>query len=83
VRGASVVGRADPRLGAVPVAAVELRPGATATGATLVEHAAELLAPYEIPVEIRVLKELPRTASGKVDLVALSELLCASTPSEA
>jgi acyl-CoA synthetase (AMP-forming)/AMP-acid ligase II len=79
VRGASVRGRADARLGAVPVAAVELRAGAATTEAALLEHAAGLLAPYEIPVEIQVLKELPRTDSGKVDLVALSELLRPST----
>jgi len=78
VRGAVVVGRDDARLGAVPVAAVELRPGATATDVALLEHAAKFLAPYEIPVEIRMLGELPRTESGKVDLVAISELLCPS-----
>jgi acyl-CoA synthetase (AMP-forming)/AMP-acid ligase II len=75
VRGASVLGRPDARLGAVPVAAVELRPGAAATEAELLAHAEPLLARYELPVEIRVLKELPRTDSGKVDLVATGELL--------
>lgn len=76
VRGANVVGRPDPRLGAVPVAAVELQPGAATTQAALLEHCGALLAPYEVPVEIALLKELPRTASGKVDLVALSQVLC-------
>ena len=76
VRGATVMGRSDPRLGAVPVAAVELRPGATTTEAALREHAAALLAPYEVPVHIEVMNEIPRTDSGKVDLVAMSEILC-------
>jgi len=75
VRGACVIGRPDARLGAVPVAAVELRPGAEATAAELLAHAATLLAPYEIPVAIEIAKELPRTDSGKVDLVATSRLL--------
>lgn len=75
VRGAVVVRRPDARLGAVPVAAVELRPGAATSEADLLEHAAKFLAPYEIPVEVAVLDELPRTDSGKVDLVAASELL--------
>jgi len=75
VRGATVIGRPDPRLGAVPVAAVELRAGATTTAAALREHAAGLLAPYEVPVEIALLKELPRTDSGKVDLTAVCEIL--------
>jgi len=75
VRGASVIGRRDARLGAVPVAAVELRPGALATEATLRDHAAASLAPYEVPVAIAVLEALPRTDSGKVDLAAITELL--------
>lgn len=79
VRGAAVMGRADRRLGAVPVAAVELRPGAATSEAALLEHAAALLAPYEIPIVIELLKELPRTDSGKVDGIALSEILCPAT----
>jgi len=75
VRGAVVVGRADARLGAVPVAAVELHPGATATPDELLEFAAKFLAPYEIPVLTEVLAELPRTDSGKVDLVAATEAI--------
>jgi len=75
VRGASVVGRPDRRLGAVPIAAVELRAGAATSEADLLEHAAKHLAPYEVPAEIRVVRELPRTASGKADLVAVSDLL--------
>jgi acyl-CoA synthetase (AMP-forming)/AMP-acid ligase II len=82
VRGATVMGRRDTRLGAVPVAAVELRPGAAATATALLAHAAVLLAPYEIPVEIEVLKELPRTDSGKVDLVAVSAILCPPTAAD-
>jgi acyl-coenzyme A synthetase/AMP-(fatty) acid ligase len=79
VRGAAVVGRPDPRLGAVPVAAVELRPGAAADEvvARLRADAARVLAAYELPAEIRVLDVLPRTPSGKVDLGAVKELLAA------
>lgn len=75
VRSAAVVGRADPRLGAVPVAAVELKDGATVSTDQLVTHASTLLAPYELPVEIRVVAGLPRTDSGKVDLGAVETLL--------
>jgi acyl-CoA synthetase (AMP-forming)/AMP-acid ligase II len=80
VRGATVMGRSDARLGAVPVAAVELRPGAATTEGALREHAAALLAPYEVPVHIEVMNELPRTDSGKVDLAAMSEILRRPTP---
>jgi acyl-coenzyme A synthetase/AMP-(fatty) acid ligase len=66
----------------VPVAAVELRPGADTTAAVVRQHAAARLAPYEVPVEIAILKELPRTDSGKVDLVAMAAILCPPTPSD-
>jgi len=72
VRGAAVVSRPDPRLGAVPVAAVELRGPVTAQD--LLAHASEILARYELPAEIRIVDALPRTASAKVDLAAVSAL---------
>lgn len=75
VRAAAVVGRRDPRLGAVPVAAVELRePTATVEPAALRARAAAALARYELPAEIRIVDELPRTPSGKVDLAAVRAL---------
>jgi long-chain acyl-CoA synthetase len=82
VRGAAVVGRPDPRLGAVPVAAVELRAGAgvVAPGPDdLLAHAATVLARYELPAEVRIVDELPRTASGKADLAAVRALFGAAT----
>jgi acyl-CoA synthetase (AMP-forming)/AMP-acid ligase II len=76
VRGAAVVGRDDRRLGAVPVAAVELWTGAEPVdGDDLATFLDEHLSRYEIPVEIRVVPELPRTDSGKADLRAVIELL--------
>jgi acyl-CoA synthetase (AMP-forming)/AMP-acid ligase II len=75
VRGAAVVGRADRRLGAVPVAAVELRDGADAQPAELLAYAGTVLARYELPAEIRVVDALPRTPSGKADLAAVRALL--------
>jgi acyl-CoA synthetase (AMP-forming)/AMP-acid ligase II len=75
VRGAAVVSRADARLGAVPVAAVELRPGAPPTSADdLLTAAADVLARYELPAELRLVDALPRTPAGKVDLAAVREL---------
>ncbi len=75
VRGASVVGRPDARLGAVPVAAVELRPGVPPTSADdLLAAAATVLARYELPEEILFVADLPRTPSGKVDLTAVRDL---------
>jgi acyl-CoA synthetase (AMP-forming)/AMP-acid ligase II len=75
VKGAAVVGRADARLGAVPVAAVELRADAVATPIDIRDRAARNLSRYEVPQEIHVVDELPRTPSGKVDLMAVRALL--------
>ena len=76
VRAAAVVGRADRRLGAVPVAAVERRPDAgPVTADELLTFAATRLARYELPVELRIVDQLPRTPSAKVDLAAVSALL--------
>jgi long-chain acyl-CoA synthetase len=75
VRDAAVAGLADPRLGQVPVAAVELVPGKTATGAELRAHCRALLTPYEVPADIFVVHELPRGAAMKVDRTRLVEML--------
>jgi acyl-CoA synthetase (AMP-forming)/AMP-acid ligase II len=75
VRGAAVVSRPDGRLGAVPVAAVELRRGAEGISPDeLLAAASNLLARYELPAELRIVDTLPRTPSGKVDLSAVREL---------
>jgi acyl-CoA synthetase (AMP-forming)/AMP-acid ligase II len=70
----------------VPVAAVEVRPPASGddpvTPEALLAHAGSLLAPYELPAEIRIVDELPRTASGKVDLAAARHLLDAGDTGE-
>ena len=75
VRGAAVIGVPDARLGAVPVAAVELRPDAGAvTEDSLLADVGAHLARYELPARIVLVDELPRTASQKVDLAAVREL---------
>jgi acyl-CoA synthetase (AMP-forming)/AMP-acid ligase II len=78
VRSAAVVGRTDPRLGAVPVAAVELKPANNVTGEELLESLSRTLARYEIPAELRIVDTLPRTPSGKVDLAAVRELMASA-----
>jgi acyl-CoA synthetase (AMP-forming)/AMP-acid ligase II len=76
VRGAAVIGVADARLGAVPVAVVERRDVASElTVQDLIEHLGTRLAPYEVPTEIRFVDVLPRTDSGKVDLLAVRAIV--------
>jgi acyl-coenzyme A synthetase/AMP-(fatty) acid ligase len=74
VRGAAVVGRLDDRLGETPVAMVELRDAASADAAALVEFLRARLARYEIPTDIVIVEQIPRTPSGKADLAAVREL---------
>jgi long-chain acyl-CoA synthetase len=69
VAGAAVVGRRDERLGETPVAMVELRESSDA--ATLISYLRNRLARYELPTEIAIVAELPRTPSGKPDLSAI------------
>jgi long-chain acyl-CoA synthetase len=66
VRDACVVGLPDPRLGQVPVAAVELRDGARVDADALREFARGHLTSYQVPSEIRIVPALPRTPSLKV-----------------
>jgi long-chain acyl-CoA synthetase len=71
VAGAAVVGRHDERLGETPVAIVELRhPGSVDAGA-LTDYLRARLARYEVPTDIAIVAELPRTPSGKPDLSAI------------
>lgn len=69
VQGAAVVGRPDRRLGETPVAMVELRE--TVEVATLLDHLRTRLARYEIPTDIAIVGQIPRTPSGKTDLTAV------------
>jgi long-chain acyl-CoA synthetase len=75
VRGAAVVGARHARLGAVPVAVVELRPGPTIGPDDLIAFISERLARYELPTKVILVDVLPRTASAKVDLEAIREIV--------
>lgn len=83
VHEAAVAPLADDRLGQVPVAGVELEPGASrsddaALVTELVALCREHLLPYEVPTQIAVLDALPRTPSSKVSRVDLVERILAS-----
>jgi acyl-coenzyme A synthetase/AMP-(fatty) acid ligase len=78
VAEAAVVGVADERLGAVPVAVVERQPGHGVDEESVLAAATPHLARYEVPVKVVVVDALPRTASGKADLAAVRELVVAA-----
>ena len=64
---AAVIGMPDERLGQVPVAAVELKPGAPAPSeAELKAYAQQQMPAYQVPVKLKVVPALPRTISMKV-----------------
>lgn len=81
VRGAAVVARPDERLGETPVALVELRAGHSADADDLVEYLGTVLARYEIPTEIAIVDAIPRTPSGKADLIAVRRHFTEATSS--
>jgi len=76
VIGSGVIGRADPQRGEVPVAFVRLAPharGAT-TAQDLADWCRSRMAGYKVP-EVRIVDELPMTATGKVKKQDLSAWL--------
>ncbi|MFI7387981.1 class I adenylate-forming enzyme family protein [Streptomyces sp. NPDC049813] len=66
VREAAVVGIPDAYRGESVKAYVSLRPGTDATSEELSGYCKERLAAYKYPREVEVLRELPKTASGKI-----------------
>jgi fatty-acyl-CoA synthase len=63
VRSAVVVGLPDPKLDQVPAAAVQLRPGASATSEDLIAHCAESLAAFKVPRHIVFVRRWPMSAT--------------------
>lgn len=63
---AAVFGEPDDRLGEEVVAAITLRPGQSAQPEDIQKFAKERVAPYKYPRHIRILDELPKSASGKI-----------------
>jgi malonyl-CoA/methylmalonyl-CoA synthetase len=66
VQRAAVVGRPEGDGNEEVLAFVELRTGATLDMPALQAHLRANLAPYKQPAQVRVVRELPSTASGKV-----------------
>lgn len=81
VGDASVVGVDDPRLGQVPVAAVERKAnGPRPDAGELRVYLRSRLPAYQVPIRIIVVEQLPRTPSMKVSQPAVRELFETSNP---
>jgi len=65
VLACAVVAKKDPQWGEVPVAFIEVKPGATVSKEDLVAHCKSLLASYKAPKEIRF-DVIPKTSTGKI-----------------
>ncbi|HET8625320.1 MAG TPA: hypothetical protein VFM14_17305, partial [Gemmatimonadales bacterium] len=72
VFAAAVVARPDPTWGETPCAFVELKPGAEAGEAELIEHCRATLAHYKAPKSV-VFGPLPKTSTGKIQKYILRQ----------
>ena len=79
VQYAAVVGLPNAAKGEVPVVAVELREGETATAEEIRGFCRDHIASYKIPVHVVFLRpdEFPRTSTGKVQKTGLREVITA------
>jgi fatty-acyl-CoA synthase len=67
----AVVGMPHEKWGESPHAFAVLRSGASVTGAELREFARSVLAHFKVPSEFHFVKELPKTATGKIQKFVL------------
>ncbi len=70
----AVIGVPSARWGEVGCAFLEARPGQEVAAEGVRRFLDGRLARYKLPKRIEILSELPRTASGKIDKVALKAL---------
>jgi fatty-acyl-CoA synthase len=73
VASCGVVAKADEKWGETPVAYVELKPGAKATEAEIIEHCRGLLARYKCPKQV-IFAEIPKTSTGKIQKYVLRQM---------
>lgn len=73
VQNAAVVGLPHPQWGEAVSAFVKLKPGAQASETDLLEHCRKSLGGFQVPKLVRVLEEMPMTATGKLRKVELRQ----------
>ncbi|MGJ4882552.1 AMP-binding protein [Bradyrhizobium sp. SZCCHNRI1058] len=73
VQNAAVVGLPHPQWGEAVSAFVKLKPGARASETELLEHCRNSLGGFQVPKLVRVLEEMPMTATGKLRKVELRQ----------
>ena len=73
VSDAIVVRKHDDKWGEVPVAYVELKPGARASEEEIIAHCRTLLARFKVPKAI-IFAEIPKTSTGKIQKFKLRDM---------
>ncbi|MEW6424172.1 MAG: long-chain fatty acid--CoA ligase [Bacillota bacterium] len=63
---AAVLGIPDPVKGEIPKAFIVLKPGVTADETDIIAYCKERMAAYKAPRAVEFLKELPKSATGKI-----------------
>jgi 3-(methylthio)propionyl---CoA ligase len=76
-----VVAKPDPTWGETPCAFIELKPGAHASAAELIEHCRARLAHFKAPKTI-VFGSLPKTSTGKIQKFVLRQRVRSAAASE-
>jgi acyl-CoA synthetase (AMP-forming)/AMP-acid ligase II len=71
----AAVGIEHKHLGEIPVVFVVLREGKSVEDDALIEFTKGHLSAYKVPVEVHVVKEIPRTGSGKIMRFKLKETI--------
>ena len=80
VKLAQVVGLPDEKYGEVPVAFVELVPGATTTEAEMIEFCRDEIASFKIPRHVRFVQDWPMGATKILKSVLRELILAEMTP---
>lgn len=73
VMNAAVVGLPHPQWGEAVSGFVKLKPGAAATEAEIIEHCKKHLGGFQVPKLLRIVDEMPMTATGKLRKVELRD----------
>jgi fatty-acyl-CoA synthase len=72
VAACAVVALPDPKWGEVPLAYIELKPGASVAAEELIAHCRQLLAGYKVPKAVRF-EAIPKTSTGKIQKFELRQ----------
>jgi long-chain acyl-CoA synthetase len=75
VREAAVIPKPDDKRGEVPIAFVSTVNGAKIEPNDILRFCRDRLADYKVPREVRIVDDLPRTATGKIAKLELKKLL--------